>query len=252
MFFIVLIILVLLGVRGFKRGILGIIYGIVAWIFIIVFVQWASPQAYNNLKQDEKIVESISSGVENVLNNKADEITVENAEDELSEEKVNSLAPYLSDDTLEKYNQLMANLEDFKAVSSQVTDSSMKQELDNQANEALDAQKAIIVEEATDVVTDYILQALGTVIAVVIGCIICSLVWMFVGLINRAPIIGPASHFLGAIFGIFEGLLIVWIIMYVVSMTLLTDTGAKAFQQISENEFLLYLYNNNILMDYLK
>ncbi len=252
MFFIVLLILVLLGIRGYKRGLLGIVFGVVAWIFILVFIQWASPKAYENLSQDEKIVSTISNGVENLLQDKAEDITVENADEELSEDKVNALSNFLPEGTMDKYNELMSNLEDFNNVSSTIEDSALKQEMEDQANEVLDAQKKEIVSEATVIITDYILHALATIIAVVIGCILCSLVWMLISVINHAPIIGTASRLAGIIFGVFEGVLLVWIIMYVISLTSLTEIGAQAYNQITENEFLLYLYNNNILMDFLK
>ena len=249
---IVLLILALLFIRGYKRGFLGIIFGIIAWILMIVFMQWATPQAYEHLKQDEAFVEDVSSHVEEVLTEKASEITLDNASEELSEEKVSSISSLLPEGTMEQYNELMEGINQYQSLTSNVTDESLKAQITEQANSVLDQKKAEFVAEATSVITDYVLRGIATLISFIIAVIACSLIWLIIGILNRTPVIGTASHLAGGIFGIFEGLLLVWIIMYIISLSSMTEIGSAAYEQIQDNQFLLYIYDNNILMNFIK
>ena len=252
LFFIVVILLCLLAVRGFKRGFLGIVFGIVAWIFMIVFVQWASPQAYENLKKDEEIVSSVSQKVEEALNEKTKDITIENASEVLEEDDRSSLTDYLPKEAVSEYEEMVSALKEFQSGLSLVEDEGLKQDLIEQATVSFNEKKEEVVLSTTEIVTDYILHGIATLISVIIGLIICGLVWLLVQVINHTPVIGTMSHFAGLIFGLLEGIFVTWIFMYIVSLTAMTKIGESAFAQIQENEFLLYLYNNNILMDLFK
>lgn len=247
LFFVALILILLMGIRGFQRGILGIIFGLVAWIFMIVFVQWASPQAYENLKNDEKIVASISENVGDIIEKNTEDISLDNAEEALKKDKEDSFGDMLPKEAVEGYEEMMASLQEFYETLSKETDLGIKDQLLQQATEGFNEKKEEVVLGTTEIVTDYILRAIATVISILLGFIICFLVWMIIRLINKTPIIGTASHFGGLIFGIFEGILILWIIMYIASLTSVTEIGGSLMGQIKENEFLLYLYNYNIL-----
>lgn len=252
LFFVVLILLCLLAIRGFKRGFLGIVFGLIAWIFMIFFVQWASPKAYENLKKDEEIVSAVSQAVEEALDEKTKDITIENASSVLEDEKETSLADYLPKEAVAKYEEMVSALKEFQSGLSLVEEGDLKEDIMNQANASFNEKKEEIVLSATEIVTDYILHGIATLIAIVIGMILCGFVWLLIQVINHTPVIGTMSHFAGLIFGLLEGIFVTWIFMYIISFTTMTKIGGSAFSQIQENEFLLYLYNNNILMDLFK
>lgn len=250
MFFIVVILILVLALRGFHRGILGIIFGVAAWIFMIVFVQWASPQAYEHLKQDEKIVSVISQKVEETLLDKTKDITFENADKKLSEEKDSSLLDVLPKETVQEYEEMLSSLEEIRKTLSSIEDETLKKDLQAQASSSFNEKKEEVVLNMADIVTDYVLHGIATIISVVIGLIICGLVWLLIQVIHHTPVIGTASHLAGLFFGILEGIFLTWIIMYIISFSTLTQLGGSAMAQIRENEFLLYLYDNNILMNF--
>ena len=219
LFFIVCVLLLLFIWKGYNRGLLGIIFGIVGWIFVIYFVQTATPIIEDNLLSNVKVVETIGTKVERGLNTKVDQTAQITTEDMAAVEKMKEL--------LAKNGKL--------------------NELGKQTESLFEEKKTEVISEAALVITKYIIHVFSFIAAIVIGLLIVSVLSGLAKLINHAPILGKISRFLGVIFGACEGLLFVWFMMYIISMIPNTQLGGLAQSQINENEFLLYLYENNIL-----
>lgn len=219
LFLVVCVLFLLFIWKGYNRGLLGIIFGIVGWIFVIYFVQTATPVIEDNLLSNVKVVETIGTKVERGLNTKVDQTTQTTTEDMVAVEKMKEL--------LEKNGKLS--------------------ELGEQTESLFEERKTEVISEAALVITKYIIHVFSFVAAIVVALIIVSLLTGLSKLINHAPILGKISRFLGVLFGACEGILFVWIMMYIISMIPNTEIGGLAQAQINENEFLLYLYENNIL-----
>ncbi len=204
--------------KGYNRGLLGIIFGIVGWIFALYFIQTATPVIEQYLLNNPKVVQSIGTKVEKKLDEKVED-TVVSTEDMGPVEKMKEL--------LEKNNKLA--------------------ELENQTEQLFEEKKNQVISDAALVVTGYIIHAIATIAAIAVAFLIVSFVWNIIQFINHAPVIGGLSRFLGLVFGAAEGFLIVWILMYIISLVPDTNLGQLVQTQINENEFLLYLYENNIL-----
>ena len=248
-FVIVLIIILLAVIRGYNKGILGLFVGVASWIFLFFFLHWATPQIYVRLQENEAFVAEISERVNKKLTEKAEEITIDNVDEKLTKDGLENLGVLLPEGTMEEYEKLMSNVEDFRGVMEQVSDEDMKEQIEAQANHALDEKKQEAVRQATEVITDYIVWGTAGVIALVVGLLVVGFASGLVEFLNKAPVVGGFSRFAGVIFGFLEGILLVWILMFVVSLFTTTEWGEAAVLQIRENPFLLYLYDNNILME---
>ena len=64
LFFIILIIFAVCVIRGWQRSIFGLIYGVVTWVFMIVFVAIANPFIYVNLMANEKVHDAVYERVQ--------------------------------------------------------------------------------------------------------------------------------------------------------------------------------------------
>ncbi len=217
-FFIVIGLILFFIWKGYNRGLVGIIFGIVAWMFAIYFVQVATPKIESYLMSNPKVVQSISTHVEKRLEEKANDAQVATGE----------LAP------VEKLKELISKNE---ALG----------ELEKKTETLFEEKKTVVVTESALAITANIIRAMATLAALVMAMIMVSLAWTVVHFINHAPIVGKLSRFLGMLFGLCEGFFIVWILMYTIALLPASFFGRWAMPQISENEFLLYLYNNNIL-----
>lgn len=64
---------------------------------------------------------------------------------------------------------------------------------------------------------------------------------------TKLPIINGINKFLGFILGLAEGLVVVWIIFIVISKYNIYGKSPEMLQLVSDNKYLTFLYNNNIL-----
>lgn len=84
------------------------------------------------------------------------------------------------------------------------------------------------------------------VVTIVVRTILCT-----VGFIGKLPVIGGLNRIAGGILGIGTGLIVVWVLFIIITLMYDSEIGRQCFASIAENEFLTYLYENNILMYYI-
>lgn len=84
------------------------------------------------------------------------------------------------------------------------------------------------------------------VVTIVVRTILCT-----VGFIGKLPVIGGLNRMAGGILGIGTGLIVVWVLFIIITLMYDSEIGRQCFASIAENEFLTYLYENNILMYYI-
>lgn len=84
------------------------------------------------------------------------------------------------------------------------------------------------------------------VVTIVVRTILCT-----VGFIGKLPVIGGLNRMAGGILGIGTGLIVVWVFFIIITLMYDSEIGRQCFASIAENEFLTYLYENNILMNYI-
>ena len=84
------------------------------------------------------------------------------------------------------------------------------------------------------------------VVTIVVRTILCT-----VGFIGKLPVIGGLNRIAGGILGIGTGLIVVWVLFIIITLMYDSEIGRQCFASIAENEFLTYLYDNNILMYYI-
>ena len=175
LFIVVIFILAACMFIGYMRGLLGIVFGIASWVFFFVFVKFASPAVYDNLKGSE-VEKNISAWVKQTLSEKS---------------------------------------MDFAA------------------------------DVAKDVLTDTIMKGLSTAIAAVIAIIICVAVLIVIKLISDAPLLGGANHAAGLLFGVVEGMLVISLLFFAISIFATADAVAGLVEQINNNIILKSLYDHN-------
>lgn len=101
--------------------------------------------------------------------------------------------------------------------------------------------------------TEYIRTRLAKIVDNIIAYLILSVV-IFVllrllmklsGAINKIPVVGGLNRFFGGIFGLAEGLLILWVLCLVLMLFSGTPFGMKAIEVIEDNAFLQFIFEKN-------
>ena len=121
-------------------------------------------------------------------------------------------------------------------------------------NNNAEVYAALGVTTFVEYVTAYFTKLLCDIIAFLVTFLVATAVirtaLYILGVIGDLPLIGGLNRLAGGAVGLATGLLVVWILF--IAITLLYDLSiSKLFlQNIEESEILQFLYNNNILMDY--
>ena len=80
---VMLFILFFLTLQGWRKGILGIVYGLVSWIFIFIFVSVANPYILGYLKTETNIYDKVYEQAEKFVTNKAENLPQDTGLEEL-------------------------------------------------------------------------------------------------------------------------------------------------------------------------
>ncbi len=233
LFIVVIAIFVVFMILGYLRGGLGIIFGVVSWVFLFFFVNWAGPQVFDNLK-DTQVEKDIATYVYEYLDEKTDDTVTELNID------LDSGIDTLSSELFDKYGIMIP-----KELLSQSKDAVKESEVVEVAKEGAEDARASLLLSLTVILTGAILNGLSILISVLIGFVICFVVSLLIRIISKAPMLGEANRAIGVVFGVFEGLLVVWVFLYIVTICAPSDFGQQMIQQINNNMILKFLYDNN-------
>jgi len=78
-----------------------------------------------------------------------------------------------------------------------------------------------------------------------------GLITSLAGVIKKLPIIGWGDSLLGALFGLFRGMLVVYILLAVVTLFTSASYDGKISRTIKQSEFAKVMYHHNVLLDFL-
>lgn len=84
----------------------------------------------------------------------------------------------------------------------------------------------------------------------VVTIVLRTIIYML-GIIGDLPVIGGLNRVAGAALGTVKGLIIVWVIFAIITLVYDTQLGEVCMQSIQEHEFLKFIYDNNVLLNYM-
>ncbi len=97
--------------------------------------------------------------------------------------------------------------------------------------------------------TDLEVPKIGAfIIALIIGAIILIIIRSLIQKITKLPVLKTINHILGAIISTAIGVVIIWVIMYIVSLTAAINPDGEIIGLIKESPLLNLLYENNLLI----
>ena len=219
LFIVVILIIGLLTWRGARRGIRGLFFGIIAWIFTLGFVSWITPnvEVYLNMSSFRPWV---YSHVEEHIREKADAQTKE------QDTSLQDLIDGMKLPVLTKWAE----------------------EAEEHAHTQVEEVKETIIQSITEELTARIIAAVAMMISIVIALIICLVISMMLRVIHDMPIVGGISRLIGGTWGFCEGVLVVWVMFILITSTAMSELGQKLMISIMNNRFLCFLYQNNLIL----
>lgn len=229
---IVLIVLGCFALHGYIRGMVRMIFSLVAIVLTIVLASLAAPYTAEFLRTQtplydtirEKCMEAVSSGIEKNMEGGLPEQQESSGQNETAEP--------------EKWNifgvELPSEVQEFLTGN-----------LTEQTGDLL--ENSGLYEQAADLIADAVLLRLSWTLSFIIISILLGVLIHLLDIIARLPGINSINHVGGLIVGALEGLVIVWILFFVITLCQSSDWGGAMMQEIQENPLLKLLYENNVI-----
>ena len=219
----VLIAVYLVGMTlyGHYRGFIRQAVSIVALVVSIAAVNLASPYVKDFLLQSEIVQSAVRSGIESVLENGVSLVPEQ-------EEQPSAQRSYI--ESLELPEQLKGIL------------------IENNNNEVYEL---LGVDRFTDYLVSYIMEMIVSAISYVVVFLavffLLHLLMRWLDLMARLPILSGINQIAGAVLGLSQALIFIWLASVVLTIFATTSWGKAVFDQIEASAFLTFLYRNNLL-----
>lgn len=246
--FVLIMVLVIFGgcfYMGSRKGLVRTVFGLFSSIVVLLAGTVISPIISNQLRNNDKIFNAISTRIEKSLENygkngKRDEQSVDKKKTKGKKSKSKKSGELINaDDIYVPYKLLTGN----QAVEEIITDI-LKNEHIKKARE--DVQKevnhrvaiyltGIVINSGTFILVYFILS---------VGLLVLGKV---LNIISKLPVINELNRMVGGIVGIFQGLVIVWLIFTLMMVFIEKPFIQEGMRQIEENAFLRILYESNII-----
>ena len=118
--------------------------------------------------------------------------------------------------------------------------------------ELLETFQSLGLEEAVSgYLADQILQAVAFLITLILISVLVQGIAFSLGLAAKLPVLHGLNQLAGLVFGLAEGVLLVWIFFFAVTVFAATDWGGQLLAMISDSGILSWLYRENILFELL-
>ncbi len=225
MLIVVLAILAVSMIRGWRRGFLGVLFSLVSVIVLIILIARFTPKISAFLQDNTKIYERVETSC------------VERVEDWLETSSGEDEEPSLLPRVIERYLDI---------------DAKDLVKLEEGTQEAQQSVRELLAQEIGGRLAHAILSGAVFLIALILAIIVIKVIEHLLKLVNKIPILGAINRGLGILAGGFEGLIIVWVIFMAVSLFAGAGSEGPVIRQIEGNIFLSFLYQNNLLWQLLQ
>ena len=241
---------------GSRKGLVRTVFGLFSSIVVLLAGTVISPVVSNQLRNNEKIFNAISTRIEKSLENyqKSDEKTAEDKKEKSVKDKEKKSSKKnkkknikeakkdigISADELYIPTDILGNN---KAVEEIVSDilknehfTKAKEEIQKEVNHRVAIYlTGIVINSGTFILVYFLLSA---------GLFILSRV---LNIISKLPVLNELNRMGGGIVGLFQGLVIVWLIFTFMIVFIDKPFIQEGMRQIEENILLKLLYESNII-----
>lgn len=122
--------------------------------------------------------------------------------------------------------------------------------LENKNSEVYSAMAVDGLQEyVVKYVTGVVINAGAFVAVFLIVNVLLTILARVLNIISRLPVLNSLNRTAGALAGLLQGLVIVWVLCIVLTMFSSTEFAKDIYNQIDASELLSFLYNNNLLLD---
>ena len=206
---IVLLIIAICATIGFKKGFLKTLVSMSALIAALILAFIFSAKVTTFIDEHTALRQSAQEAVEEKL------------EETFAEKEA---------DTAEEQKKV---LED-----SWIPDKLLESMIEKQQEAA-----ATIAQKIAAGTADLVVKGTGILVTIVVVFIIIKLLIILSGAVNKVPLVGGINKLLGGLLGVVRGIIIVWILLFFVTMFAHTQVGQDILAEVAGSKILSAFYS---------
>lgn len=229
----VLIILIGFMIWGYWRGFVRIVFSLAAMLLMIALVSWATPYITDFLKENTTIYEDLTDVCSEKIQLSAEE-KLESAQ------KENTLTA-AGDDTAEKEKEKEDGIAGL--MLPELWAEQLLEKTGDTVNQVM--EKNGLYRQAGAYIADWILRGVAFFTAFILISIVLKLIVGLLDIMTKLPLIKGVNRLLGGAVGLVQGLIVVWLLLFLVALTCTSQLGETMLAYIEDNVFLTYLYQHN-------
>jgi uncharacterized membrane protein required for colicin V production len=222
---VVLAILLISTVIGWKKGLLRTALSLCSLLISLLLVWLLYPQVYTILSGYNPLQEAVYDRVNEFLT------------DEIPEQ----LSGILDTSGADSQNRVIETLPLPQALRDNLT-----------KHNTADNYRTLGVESFSEylctAVTSLIIQGMAILLTLILAVIGLHVVIMLIDLIARLPVLNAMNKTGGMLAGFVMGYLIVQVVFLIITTFSGTGWGSKLAEQINESSILTFLYNSNVMV----
>ena len=218
LFWVVAALIVYHVIDGLRRGFIKKSVSAVSLIVTLVLVTWLTPQITTFIEEHTSLQDSMQK--------KCSEIFLNEAYDQ----EVKTDQVQMIDDM-----ELPENIKEML--------------LENNNSEAYDLLEVTgFYDYVGAYLANMIINAMAYLLTFVVVWTALRAVLLALDIVTKLPMLHGLNQLAGGILGLVVSVVLVWIIFLMVTILCNGELGRAFFRLISENQFLLFLYNQNVIM----
>lgn len=186
---VMLFILFFLTLQGWRKGILGIVYGLVSWIFIFIFVSVANPYILGYLKTETNIYDKVYEQAEKFVTNKAENLPQDTGLEDWYQSLTDAIPGNALGDVTDSIRQMQTNVEQNPQLQDLLN--GLQTQNDLTVAQFGGASSILQLSDGTQTlgqmicgkIADFMMQG----IAVFIAFVIAQIIVLIVGYLSKVP-----------------------------------------------------------------
>lgn len=218
LFVVVIIILAGFTLHGYIKGMVRVVFSLVSIFLTIGLVTWMTPHVSEFLKNKTPIYHTIQEKCVERIQVKAKADMKEEAE----EQKPINIGGI---DIPEKWQKILSQ------KTTDATDNLLKE---NGVYESIGSYLAEII-----------VNMIACVLTFIIVVLVLRVLVNMLDLVAKLPVLNSMNHLGGTIAGALQGIVIVWILFFVITISQTSELGQGLIKDINNNILLKTLYENN-------
>ena len=214
---VVIVILALCAVYGYYRGLIRMLFSLVSVFLTVALVALLTPYMTELLRNSTPIYDAVYEKSFEKIKEQAQQQIQQNAEDEIGE------------------------------ISGMQLPEAWSSILGGKAADAADAimEETGMYDEMSARIAEFVLKAIAGIVTFIAVGLALRILINFLDIVAKLPVIHGMNRMGGLLIGLTEGLLLVWLVLFIIEAGGQSPWAKDLLVQMEQNPVLQFLYQNN-------